>query len=406
MAESVAESDWNVRTFRLELLRSIPAGVIETVGTTFAVFLAVSVFGASQTQKAVLVASASVGLLLSLFVVQFIRRIGCSINDAFCFIAGLSATGFLVAALNPESLVVYLVGISVAQLGLTLSLPLFSQIYRRHYPDINRGQLFAVTGMVRKGAAVLAALGFGLWLREHPGDFPALLGIYSLSCVLMGICVKAMDPIKLRKTVGVRLFDAFGHVREDRPFRLILIAWMVLGFGNLLCFSIFVEFIANPDYGYGLGADQASFITTITPEACFLVTVLLWGFVFDRMNFFIVRVVINLFFIAAVLVFFLGGELWTLYLGLALHGIGKAGGNVAWSLWVTKFAKAEHVAEYMSVHTFLTGCRGTAAPFIGFTVAAAFSPQLVGVIGASLMIISTLMIWPLLKESLGGEKEA
>ncbi|MBK1834474.1 MFS transporter [Roseibacillus ishigakijimensis] len=395
-----SDSQWNRRTFRLELVRSLPAGVIETVGTTFAVFLAVSVFGASQTQKAVLVASASVGLLLSLFVVQFVRRLGCSVNAAICGLSFFAAAGFLLAACQPESLLWYLVGMCGAQLGLTLSMPLFSQIYRRHYPDLNRGQLFAFTAIFRKLAAVLTGLAFGFWLRERPDDYPWLLSCYALCCVLMAVCVMAMAPIKLRKTVGVRLFDAFGHVRSDAPFRKLLIAWMVLGFGNLLCFGIFVEFVANPDYGYGLSADQVSLITTTTPEACFLVTVFLWGVVFDRVNFFSVRIIINLFFIAAVLVFFLGGAVWALYLGLALHGIGKAGGNVAWSLWVTKFAHEDHVAEYMSVHTFLTGCRGTAAPFIGFTVAAAFSPQVVGIIGATLMTLSTFMILPQFKESL------
>ncbi len=405
-SEPQGESDWNRRTFRLELLRSIPAGVIETVGTTFAVFLAVSVFGASQTEKAVLVSSGSMGLLLSLFIVQFVRRLGCSINTAIAVISVFAAMGFLVASLNPESLFLYLIGLSVAQMGLSLSLPLYSQIYRKHYPTANRGRLFAVTGIVRKLAAVLTALGFGFWLRNHPGDFPMMLGGYAVSCLMMAGCVRLMAPITLRKTVGVRLFDAFGHVKRDRQFRMILIAWMVLGFGNLICFGIFVEFVANPSYGYGLKADQVSLITTTTPEVCFLVTVFLWGLIFDRINFFIVRTVINVFFVVAVLVFFLGGEVWTLYLGLALHGVGKAGGNVAWSLWVTKFAKAEHVAEYMSVHTFLTGCRGTAAPFLSFTVAAAFSPQVVGVLGASLMTISTVMTLPLLRESLGKTGEA
>ena len=377
----------------------MPAGVIETVGTTFAVFLAVSIFGASQMEKAALVASSSVGLLLSLFMVQFVRRIGCSINTAISAIAVFAAVGFFVAAFNPDSLRLYLLGLSAAQLGLTLSLPLYSQIYRRHYPNTNRGRLFALTAIVRKGAAIVAALGFGFWLREHPLGFPMLLKVYGVCCLLMAFLVKAMTPIQLRKTAGVRLFDAFGHVKRDRQFRLVLIAWMVLGFGNLLCFGIFVEFIANPVYGYGLGADQVSLITTTTPEACFLITVFLWGSIFDRVNFFVTRIVINLFFIAAVLVFFLGGEVWTLYVGLALHGIGKAGGNVAWSLWVTKFAKEEHVAEYMSVHTFFTGCRGSAAPFLGFAVASAFSPQVVGVIGALMMTISTLMVVPLLRES-------
>ncbi|MEZ5302399.1 MAG: hypothetical protein R3F11_17460 [Verrucomicrobiales bacterium] len=51
------------------------------------------------------------------------------------------------------------------------------------------------------------------------------------------------------------------------------------------------------------------------------------------------------------------------------------GGNIAWSLWVTKLAPADRVAEYMSVHTFTTGLRGMAAPFLGFWLAAQIGVQ-------------------------------
>jgi hypothetical protein len=51
---------------------------------------------------------------------------------------------------------------------------------------------------------------------------------------------------------------------------------------------------------------------------------------------------------------------------MALWGMANAGGNVTWALWVTKLAPKHAVAEYMSVHTFLTGMRGLVAPALGF----------------------------------------
>jgi hypothetical protein len=59
---------------------------------------------------------------------------------------------------------------------------------------------------------------------------------------------------------------------------------------------------------------------------------------------------------------------------------------------VTKFSDAEHVAEYMSVHTFLTGCRGVLAPFIAFPLAAALGPGTVGGISVVLISIATAII--------------
>ena len=119
-----------------------------------------------------------------------------------------------------------------------------------------------------------------------------------------------------------------------------------------------------------------------------------WGVVFDRLNFFFVRVLINVLFIAGVLFYYVGDGVWALCVGIGFHGIARAGGNVAWSLWVTKFAKGEHVAEYMSVHTFLTGSRGIVAPFVAFPLVQGMGPEVIGIIGASLIFIATLMVLP------------
>ena len=119
--------------------------------------------------------------------------------------------------------------------------------------------------------------------------------------------------------------------------------------------------------------------------------------VFDRVNFFAVRMILNVLFMIGILFYFVGTGVWALCLGIALHGLAKAGGNIAWSLWVTKFAKGDQVAEYMSVHTFLCGVRGVAAPYLAFPLIAAVGPKWFGLIGASLILIATLMIWPQMK---------
>jgi MFS family permease len=167
---------------------------------------------------------------------------------------------------------------------------------------------------------------------------------------------------------------------------------MILGIGNLLSFSLFVEYITNKEYGFDLSENHVSIITTVIPETCFFVFVLVWGRLFDRLNFYLLRCILNAFFAAGIIFYFMGDGLWALYLGIGLHGVARAGGNVVWSLWVTKFSDAEHVAEYMSVHTFLTGCRGVIAPFLAFPLAAAFGPFWVGGLSAVLIVIATAII--------------
>ena len=153
----------------------------------------------------------------------------------------------------------------------------------------------------------------------------------------------------------------------------------------------------QPGIGYKLTEFTIAFVTGSLPEIMFLLTVVAWGIIFDRVNFFAVRMALNLFFICGVLFYFFGDGLWALCIGISLHGIGRAGGNIAWSLWVTKFAKAEQVAEYMSVHTFLCGVRGVIAPFVAFPMIAGLGPRAVGAVGAFLIFVATLMIWPLFR---------
>jgi hypothetical protein len=67
---------------------------------------------------------------------------------------------------------------------------------------------------------------------------------------------------------------------------------------------------------------------------------------------------------------------------------------VAWGLWVTKFAPPGRVADYMSVHTFLTGIRGVLAPMTAFQMVQKYPPPTLGWFSAVLIIAATLLLIP------------
>src|SRR6185295_19126359 len=77
-----------------------------------------------------------------------------------------------------------------------------------------------------------------------------------------------------------------------------------------------------------------------------------------------------------------------------LFGISNAGADVAWSLWVTKFAPPERVADYMSVHTFFTGVRGMLAPLVAFHLLSGLSFQILGWIAVGLILIAISFLVP------------
>ncbi|MGB0774559.1 MAG: MFS transporter [Akkermansiaceae bacterium] len=392
------------KTFRLELLRSLPQGFIETSGATFSMFIAIRVFDAPDALKMAIAAAASVGLLLSLFTVQFVRRLGCSVNIASAWVWTMSAVGFSIAALSGSSVHVYLTGVCMAAVFLALGVPLMSQIYRKHYSDTVRGKLFSLSAMSRSVIAGMAGLAIGVWLTENGVNFHLLFWCYAGCTLAMAACVLGMSKVKLRKAQRLRLFDAFEHVGKDAAFRKLLISWMMLGLGNLLCFALFVEYISNPKYGFELNAARAGLITSSIPMMAFIVCVVPWGMVFDKLPFYSVRVLINVFFFAGILIFYLGGNYISLCVGIALHGIGRSGGNVIWSLWVTRFTDADKVGEYMSVHTSLTGLRGTIAPVIAFSVAGLAGPHIVAIAGGLLIVMSSLMLLPEVKREFRAKK--
>jgi hypothetical protein len=182
---------------------------------------------------------------------------------------------------------------------------------------------------------------------------------------------------------------------EDRVFGAMLFVWMLMGVGNLMTLPLRIEYMANPAYGVNATNTQIAIVTAVIPSIARLATTHMWGAIFDRYNFFILRTVLNSFFLAAILVFFSSHSLVFLGVAGALYGLAMAGGNIAWNLWVTKFAPQERASDYMSVHTFLTGVRGVIAPFIGFWLIARTTPTETSYIAAGLIFASMVLLDPL-----------
>lgn len=135
-------------------------------------------------------------------------------------------------------------------------------------------------------------------------------------------------------------------------------------------------------------------LIAIIPALVRLVLSPAWGWLFDRMNFFVLRITINLAFGASILVFFTGDSWAGLILGSIVFGIAVSGGDLAWSLWITKFAPPHLVADYMSVHTFFTGVRGVLAPLLAFQLIAVVSMSTMGIICSIMIVIASLMLVP------------
>jgi MFS family permease len=114
---------------------------------------------------------------------------------------------------------------------------------------------------------------------------------------------------------------------------------MLMGFANLMMLPLRVEYLANPAYGLELSTGMVAVLVGVIPNVARLVMCPIWGRLFDRMNFFVLRVTLNIGFMLGILSFFTTHSTTGLVGGAILYGISTAGGDVAWSLWVTKFAR-------------------------------------------------------------------
>lgn len=388
-------------TYRYERWRAISAGVLETAATIFLLLIAVRWFQAGPMAKALIAGGGSIGLLLAPWVVSLVEASRTPVARAASRLFVIGALSYAVMALTPW-LPVYVIGCVVALTSSSASVPLLTQIYHENYPEKERGRRFARTMMIRIGAAAAFSYLGGRWLSSHIDTFRWVVACFGLASAFAAFCLARCPSRPLHQSGGTHPFRALVFFKTDRLFRQTIIAWMFLGFAMLMISPLRVEYLANPAHGARwqgelMTAATIALLTGVIPNGARLLLNPVWGWLFDNMNFFALRLMLNVGLIAGILSFFVAGSATGLVIGAILFGMANAGADVAWSLWVTKFAPPERVADYMSVHTFFTGVRGVVAPVAAFYLAANLPMQAMGWLGAVLIVIGSAFLLPELR---------
>ncbi len=448
-------------TYRFERLRAVASGILETAFTTFLLLIAVQWFNFGAGAKALIAAAGAFGFMLGPVVVSRVAELGWTTAQAASRLAlGTAGCFGLLAIVNTPWL--FICGIIVATTLATAVIPLVTQIYQENYPARRRGKYFARTAMIRITSAAAFGLLAGWILTGSPDGVSAasfqpntqswsvgnekypigggpfysglidkklpggtistkglndgslskypwwLILIFAGAFAMASFCFSRLPAKPLTGAKGTHPFRSLRFVKEDKLFRHILICWMLFGIGNLMLFPLRVEYLANAsmyadDYQLTFDPSPAriALILIFIPNAVKLVCSPFWGGLFDRMNFFVLRVILNLFFAVSLVLFFHSTSMTGLCMAAGLFGVANAGGEVAWSLWVTKFAPAKHVADYMSVHVFFNGIRVFLAPFLGFWLIGFVSASSLSLFSAGIILASSLA---LLSDYPSGEK--
>jgi MFS family permease len=374
----------------------VAAGILETAGATFLLLIALRHFQSGPLVKSLLVAGGGMGMVVSPFSLSLFARWNLTPSRASAHLYSVGALSLMVTALVPR-VEIFVVGSIMALMAVYAAIPLLTQIYQDSYPDDTRGKFFSRAFVLRIAATVIFSELGGRFLTDHLARYQAMMAVYAVSLAFCAWCVARCPSLPLRPDAGGRMGEGFQLIQTDKVFRDTLVSWMFMGFANLMMLPLRVEYLGNPRYGLALSTGLIAVIVGVIPNTARLLMNPVWGRLFDRVNFFALRAVLNVGFLLGVLTFFSGTTRAGLMLGAVIYGISNAGGDVAWSLWVTKIAPPERVAQYMAVHTFFTGLRAVAAPFAGFYALQIMSMKTLGEICAGMIFVSILLLLPEIK---------
>jgi hypothetical protein len=251
--------------------------------------------------------------------------------------------------------------------------------------------------MIRIAVAAVFSELAGRALTGRIERFQILLLIFAMAFLAASYCLMHIPSNVLISAEGSHPFRALRFAYNDVLFRRTLMCWMLMGFANLMMNPMRVEMLANPTYGIAMSVSGVALLTGVIPNVARTLLSPVWGWLFDHANFFVLRVILNIGFAIGILTFFTSTDFTGLVAGAIVFGISNAGGDIAWSLWVTRFAPENRVADYMSVHTFFTGVRGMLAPITAFQLAKVFPLTTLGFVSAGLIVLASMLLLPEVK---------
>ena len=386
------------RTLLFDSIRSFAFGVLETGPKTFFLLIVVRHFAAGDAIKTLVSLPQAFGLMAALLVVSYLARIPLRRNLVAAAALALAAVGFGAAAVASTIAWHVLWLIPAAATG-AVTLPLYTAIIKENYPAPLRGRLLAVELVLAMLGSALFHVAGGAILEHSFAGYRWVVAAYGAANLLAAgallfVPVRRLRP-RLRAAAAISPLAALALLWRDRAFGLTVGAWFLFGFGSLLVAPLRILFLTEPRYGFDLPAVQVAFIAGTVPDIMRLVFTPIWANLFDRYNFVAVRVGLNLFTVAGIVLFFQFHSLTMVVIGSALMGAFNAGGLLAWNLWVTRFADRESTAAYMSVHTFATGMRMILGATIGIRVASQTGAPLVAWIATGFVVVGTLALLPL-----------
>jgi len=393
---SLTTSELHKTTYKYDLWRGFFEGVMSSGIQTFALFIAIRYYNAGEGIKSLIAAGPFIGMVLSLPLVHYTAGKGLKKSWCSAVPSALASVCLIIGAWVP-SLEFYALMITVSYIFRSAAIPYLTSIYSDNYPHHKRGASLSKPLLLTVAISALFGLAGSLILEINIVYFNWVFTVVGVCALAKAWAISSMPSKVIEKTSHSHPFGNFKYTITDREFGYVLLTWFIMGFANLWVLPLRVDYIASTTYGIEASPVIVALIITVIPETIRFLFIPFWARLFDRMNFIVLRMILNVLFGIGIALFFISKNLLVIGTGSALIGLAFAGGSIAWALWVTKYAPLGKVSAYMSVHVCLTGIRGTIGPIIGYWAAAQVGATMTGWISCGLMILATVMLLPEIK---------
>jgi len=343
-------------------------GILETWWLTLGVLIVVRFFEGGLAAKSLAASANYLGQFCApLFILLLMRT---AAPRAVAFVLMACAAALVLAGVMP-TLAGFLCFFVLAGALNDQQWPFLTAIYAKNYPAEERGKRVAFVLLASMSCGALFAYGSGHLLDEGIGHYRILLFVSAMAAMaaaLVFIQVPSGEAESTGACARVSPLQAFRSLKGNHAFLALLVSWMLLGTGNTMLLPLRIDFLADPAYGYAFSASTIAFYCATLPMLCRIISMPLWGWLYDRCSFITLRNAVILLFASGLFLFFEG----YFALGGIATGLGMGGGFLLWSLWVTRYVPEDAVPAAMSLNAFLTGFRGSLAPWFGFWVAGSF----------------------------------
>ncbi|MDR2372319.1 MAG: MFS transporter [Puniceicoccales bacterium] len=389
-----AHSDTKVerKTLFFDCLRYVFQGALDKELGTALLLMAIQTLGASVNYKVSLTLLTSIGFIGMIFTPitqQLANRSRWNSMQVSALYFTLMGIAFCCAAFA-TSWVMFFTLMALARICDKQQIPLMIDIYCDNYPKARRGfKVGTALACMPIGGIIFAQCMERFW-NKNPNHFCYALLLASLLALFCAICFLKIPARKVVATQYPPLWDNFKWIARDRLFAAILFLYSLIAIANQMTLPLRVEYLANHKHGLNLSYGTILAIFAVIQPLAGVLSGPLWGKLYDHVNLITMRQCVTICLLIGIPLFFATHDLRMICLASVLLGIGRSGGVIFWSLWVSDIAPREKVGEYMSANTAVMGLRDALAPLLGYVLLEYLGPWAVGVTAFVLLVFSLI----------------